>query len=296
MLKEMKYQKGVIGLAVGHPYYGRLIYNLFCSVKAAEPEMPVAVIHGGRALSHLSMQQMSIFDEVIELPENIKGGFSAKLYLNELTPFKETLFFDADMLWLPAKTPSQLFNELSEVDFTGITEGWCDIETLNCDNANQAYYFWADVKEIKEVYKLSEGKLYQWRSEVMYFKKNARTDKFFRKAQSINKNPRLKTVKNFGEHLPDELSINISAAVHGINPHKDKWTPAYWYKLNNDQIPHATDMNSKWYLVSFGSHYSSGTIKRLYDTITKVAMKKLGRAHVFGLHSKRDYLPERAKM
>ncbi len=295
-MSDAERKRGVIALAVGHPYYGRLVYNLFCSVKAAEPDMPVAVIHGGKALSHLSMQQMTIFDEVIELPEHIKGGFSAKLYINELTPFKETLFFDADMLWLSAKTPTQLFEELKDVDYTGITEGWCDIETLNCDNANKAYYFWADVKEIKEVYKLKEGKLYQWRSEVIYFKKTAAIDKFFRKAQSINKNTRLKTTKNFGENLPDELSINISAAIYGIAPHKDKWTPAYWHKLNNDQIPHAGEMNYRWYLVSFGSHYSSGTIKRLYDQICKVAMKKLGRQHIYSLHSKRDYLPERAKM
>lgn len=294
MLKKEK-TRGIILLAFGHSYYGRMCYNLCCTVKATEPEMQVAVIHKGSGLSHLSLNQLQIFDHVIELPDHAQGGFSPKLYLNELTPFTETIFLDADMLWLPNKKPSQLFDELSDVDYTGITEGWCDIETLNCVNANKAYYFWADVKEIKEVYKLEKGKLYQWRSEVIYFKKNAATDKFFKKAQAIYKNPKLKSIKNFGTQIPDELSINISTAIHGIEPHKEKWTPAYWHKLNGDRIPTGGEL-VRWYLVGFGGNFASGSIKKLYDQVSSVAMKKLGRQHIFSLHSKSSYLPERAKM
>lgn len=283
-------------MVYGHPYFGRHCFNLCASLKAAE-DIPVAVVHAGKALSHLSEHQLQIFDHIIPMPESISdaGGFAPKLYLNEVTPFEETLFLDADMLWLPYRKPSELFDALQESDYTGITEGWCDIATLNCDEANKAYYFWADVKEIKEAYKLKEGKMYQWRSEVVYFKKTAKTEKFFKKAQSIHKNPKLKTIKKFGEHVPDELAINISAAINGIAPHKEKWTPAYWYSLNRDRVPIMSELQ-RWYLISFGGKDAMGTIKKLYDSVASVALRKLGRAHLFSLHGKSSYLPERAKI
>lgn len=292
MLKE----KGILLLCFGHAYFGRLAYNLCATIKAVE-DIPVAVVHGGKALSHLSETQLAIFDHVIQLPEHIGnvGGFAPKLYLNELTPFEETLFLDVDMLWLPYRKPSELFEALKDVEYTGITEGWCDIETLNCDNINKAYYFWADLNEIKTVYKLKEGKIYQWRSEVVYFKKTARVEKFFKKAQAIYANPKLKTVKKFGTHIPDELAINIAAAIVGIEPHKEKWTPAFWYSLNRDRVPGMTEL-SRWFLVSFGGKDAMGAIKKLYDSVASQAFKKIGRQHLFSLHSKSSYLPERAKI
>lgn len=257
--------------------------------------MPVAVVHAGKALSHLSEHQLAVFDYIIPLPEHISnaGGFAPKLYLNELTPFEETLFLDADMLWLPYRKPSELFESFGEAEYTGITEGWCDIETLNCDHINKGYYFWADIAEIKNVYKLKEGKLYQWRSEVIYFKKTAKTDKFFKKAQGIYANPKLKTVKKFGTHIPDELAINISAAHFGITPHKERWTPAYWYSLNRERVPVISELE-RWYLVSFGGKDAMGAIKKLYDSVASAALKKLGRQHLFSLHPKSSYLPERS--
>lgn len=290
----MRIKRGIILIATGHPYYGRMAYNLACTIKASE-DVPIAVVYSGAGLSHLSMQQLNIFDQVIPLPEAIGPGFAPKLYLNELSPFDETIFFDADMLWLPKRKPSELFDELAPHDYTGITEGWHDLDHQEQKHVNQAYYFWADIVEISKVYGIKSGKIYQWRSEVIYFKKNELTDRFFKTAQQIHDNPGLESIRRFGTYVPDELAINISAAIHGIHPHKTNWTPAYWHKLNRDIIPEPSSLH-QWYLMSFGSNFASGSLKKIYDQIAKAAFIKLKRQHMFSLHSKKGYLPERVKM
>lgn len=262
------------------------------TIKVAE-NIPVAVVHSERSLSHLSEQQRSIFDKLIPLPENIPVGFAPKLYLNELTPFDETIFLDADMLWLPNKKPSELFNQFDNIQYTGITEGFVDLSKMDTSTSNSGYHFWADVNEIKDVYKLKDGRIYQWRSEFIYFKKNKEVNKFFKQAQKINENPRLSTAMKFGTNYPDELAINISAAIHGFRPHADKWTPAYWHKVHNDQIPRSME---GWYLISFGGNSTNGQVRKLYDNITKSALSRLGRQHVFSLFQKKQFLPERFKM
>lgn len=294
MLKEKT--KGVVTIATGHPYYGRMSYNLACTLKAAEPDLQVAVIFEGRALSHLSENQIKIFDQVIELPAHIKTGFGPKLYLNELSPFDETLYLDADMLWLPNKKPSDLISEFTGIEYTGITEGYYDLATDSREFANSIYYFWAEPLEIKEVYKLSEGKLYQWRSEVIYFKKTARINKFFKKAQAIHRNSKLKSQTKFGDQIPDELGINISAAINDIHPHAFKWTPAYWHKLHKDVVPDLVSLSNNWYIISFGGNFINGSATKIYDQIMKVTMNKLGIQHVFSIISKKSFAPERAKM
>lgn len=283
---------GIIIIATHHPYYGRMAYNLACSIKAVE-NIAVAVVTDKTGIAHLGAHQRNIFDHIIDLPEHISSGFEPKLYAYELSPFDKTLLLDADMLWLHKRTPSELFASLAGHQYTGITEGYSigDDET----NIRQDYYYWADLKEVKEVYNLHDKKIYQWRSEVMYFERSEKVESFFKTAQQIYKNPQLNTIRKFGDKIPDELAINISAAIHDIEPHKVKWIPAYWHKLNKDLVPEPHEIFN-YYLVSFGSHWSYPSVKKLYDKVASVAMRKLNRQHVFSLHSKKEFLPERIKM
>ena len=288
--------RGIVIMATRHPYYGRMAYNLACTIKASEQDFKVAVVHDAIGLKHLGPHQSDVFDYRILLPEHYPTGFATKLYADLLTPFDQTLVLDADMLWLFKRTPSELFDSLKDISYTGITEGWVDVADMGDDShVRKDYHFWADREEIKKVYALTSGILYQWRSEVMYFEKTETVSKFFATARDINRNPKLDSVLKFLDKIPDELSINISSAIHGIEPHKKLWTPAYWHKMNNDITRNPADLVN-WYLVSFGNHWSNSSVKKLYDRIASIALKKLGRQHVFSLHSKKEYLPERIKM
>lgn len=288
--------RGILIIANRHPYYGRLAYNLACTIKARE-DMPIAVVTDNIGLLHLGDHQKNIFDRIIPLPQDYPVGFATKLYADLLTPFDQTLLLDADMLWLLDRTPTDLFETLDGVSYTGITEGWIDLSnTSDKSHVRKDYHFWASVDEIKEVYNLEKGILYQWRSEVIYFEKTPAVTTFFKTARNINSNPKLKSIIKFVDKVPDELSINISSAIHGIEPHKKLWTPAYWHSLNDGRVLYPGNLGQQWYLVSFGNHWSDSPVIKMYDRIARIAFKQLGRQHMFSLHSKKEYLPERIKM
>lgn len=285
--------KGILIIVNGHPQYGRMAYNLCMSIKAIE-NFPVAVAGDERALSHLSENQLMVFDKIIELPDGLPVSSGVKLWAAELTPFEETILLDADMLWMPKKTPSQLFESLKDTEFTAITEGYYDTEGT-VHEIHPMYFFWADPKEIMEKYNITKGKIYQWRSEVMYFKTSEKITEFFKLAQQVYQNPRLDTLKRYAEGVADELGINVAAAVNNMHPHIYKWAPSYWNKMFGNQIPPHPKLYEDYYLMSFGSSMASTQLKQFYNRIMKAAAYKLGLQHLFTLQSKRDYLPERIK-
>lgn len=272
--------RGIILIATGHANYAKMAYNLAVTIKAVEG-VQIAVIHDG--LPHLSDEQKSIFDFTIELPATYDKGFGAKLHLDELTPFKKTLFLDVDMLWL-GWNPSRIFDELAGVGFTAITEG-------HSDAINYKYYFWADPEEIKTAYKVA--KVWQFRSEVMYFETGT---KIFKKARELRPERKLKSVRKFGELIPDELFFNIAAAILNIDPHVPNWMPAYWPRMHGEVIPTLKSLYSSHYLLSFGSNTVSPGMKKIYDNVMQVAAYKLGIPYLYKLKSKKEWAPGRLKI
>lgn len=278
--------RGIILVATGAPFYGRMAYNLTVSIKALE-DIPVTVIYNGAALSHLSEKQKGIFDKLIEIPSL---AFAAKLTLCDHSPYDHTLYLDADMVWMPEKKPSALFDELKDVVFTCITEGYYDYGEAK-SYANDMYHFWADPIEAAAKWKL-DGKFYQYRSEVMYFTKEAKP--LFDLAKKVYAAPRV-NVKKFAGHVPDELAINIAASKLGIQPHVYKWKPAYWHRLHGEgrSLP---EIMYDYYLLSAGGNFASATMKMCYNNVCKAAHRKLGLQYLFPLESKRSVMPDRIKM
>jgi hypothetical protein len=278
--------KGIIMVAQGAPFYGRMAYNLAVTIKANE-NIPICVLHGGNGLSHLSEKQKGIFDHIIEIKST---AFGAKLTLCDYTPFGQTLYLDCDMAWMPGKLPSDIFKELETVTFTSITEGFYDLDN-NKDEGNPMYHYWCSPQEAKLKYKLT-GKFYQWRSEIMYFTKDAK--KLFDLAKKIYASPKI-GVKSFAGQLPDEMAINIAACSLGIEPHLYKWKPAYWHRLHGEgkSLP---DIMYQYYLMSMGGNFASNTMKTCYNNICKAAHRKLGLQYLFLPDSKKSVLPERLKI
>lgn len=279
-------KQGIILVATGAPFYGRMAYNLAVTIKAAE-DIPITVLHAGNGMAHLSQKQLDIFDEIKEI-ETV--SFAAKLTLLDHSPYERTLYFDADMVWLPGKLPSDLFKELEAVTFTSITEGHYDYST-NTNHGNGMYHFWADPVEAAAMWQLT-GKFYQWRSEVIYFNRDAA--ELFDLAKKVYNNP-LVNVKQFAGHTPDELAINIAASKLGIEPHIYKWKPAYWHRLHGEGKGLAEIMNA-YYLLSVGGNFASALMKTCYNNVCMAAHRKLGLQYLFTLQSKKSVMPDRIKM
>jgi len=279
-IKQIEMNKGIIIIATGHPYYGRMAFNLALSIKAVE-NIPIALIYRPPGINHLNEDQRKLFDHLILLTDSFGNGFATKLFLDQLTPFDETLYLDSDMLYLPFVKPSEFMSTLKGIEYTGITEG-------STDDPNPGYYFWADPDELKKVYGVDP--VYQWRSELIYFEKGTQV---FSKARELDPANELSSTKKFAGQIPDELYLNIATAILKIRPHVYKWRPAYWPRMHGDYIK--PELNG-YYLVSFGSNYASPQMKSLYQRISKNAAATLGMQHEFELHSKRSFLEDRKKM
>ncbi len=280
-------EQGVIIIAVGDPQYGRLAYNLALTIKAAGPAH-ITVVRTSKSLAHLNEQRLNFFDNIIDLPTDAPLGCGAKIWAYDISPYKKTLLLDADMLWLPEKMPGDLFFELDGTPFTAITEGY------DPGDVNNAYFFWANPAEIRERYTITADKLYQWRSEVMYFERCAQTRAFFTTAKKVYRKPMLTSEKLFANGTADELAIGVAAGVHNMHPHKYKWSPSYWHLLNGSNFPGLGTLYANYWLVSFGARWATENSKNIYNRLVKAACYKIGGVqHVFPLISKKEYLKER---
>ena len=110
--------KGIVLIATGHANYGMLAHNLAMSL-SCNTDLPITLACDASGGSHLHAVHRLLFDKIIDVPQKMThtngmfNGVKAKLYLNELTPYKETLFIDADTIWCPKKRVEELFKEVT---------------------------------------------------------------------------------------------------------------------------------------------------------------------------------------
>lgn len=289
----LKQETGILLLAIGHPYYGRMAYNLAMSIKAVDASVNITLVYTDTAIAHINQRNMWVFDNKMPYPQTEKP-FGVKLELYDLTPYERTLYIDVDALWVNKKSPAALFEQLKGVPFTGITEGFHDYANPTKSEPSKNYFFWADLEEIRSIWALT-GKIYQWRSEFMYFEKSEAVQEMFDLAQSVY-HTNIKSVKLFADNIPDELAFNIAACVHEIHPHIYKWRPSYWDRLNGDSMPPIEALQNSYYIISCGSNASGGALKRVYDRITAACAYRLKLQHVFPLISKKEMLINRQLM
>jgi hypothetical protein len=239
-------------------------------------------VHSGAALSHLNERQREIFDYAI--PALLEPNCGAKLHAYEHSPFERTLVLDADMLWLPGKKPSELFAELEGVEFTCISEG-------NSDKPAGHYFFWAGLEEIRTRYNVK--KVWQLRTEVMYFTKSPENEAVFADAVKVFAAPGLATIKKFAHGVPDELAMNIACAIHEVEPHRADWKPSYWARLHRDVIPEPAQLYRDYYLISAGGNHATPTLQKFYNSLVKAQARKVGHNPIFSLQDKFQFLNER---
>lgn len=291
MLKK----SGVAIVAIGHPYYGRMAFNLAKTIKAVDNNCPIQLITNGNALNHVSKKELFVFDYITDT--EITNGFECKLHIDLLSEFENTLLLDADCVWVNAKSPIYHIEMLEKsCNFTGITEGMHNFDNQLLNDINNKYYFWADLAEMQQKYDLS-GVIYQWRTECMYLKQCEQVKDLFETARYVYANAnQLTSIKMFAHNVPDELAFNISACVHKMHPHKYKWRPSFWHRLYGETAPQIDELKEQYLILSCGSNTNTGNVKKIYDRIVKAASYKLGLQHVFQLINKREMMPSRQQM
>lgn len=292
MLKET----GILLLALGHPYYGRMAYNLAMSIKAVDSTVDITLVYTEGAIAHINQRNMFVFNNKMLYPDT-EQPFGAKLNIYELSPYQRTLYIDVDTLWINKKSPSDLFEKLNGIPFTGITEGFHDYDDPSKSDHSKNYFFWADLEEIKQIWQQVGDRIHQWRSEFIYFEKCDKIEGLFYDMKcAYEQSHSMKSVKKFANHVPDELAINIATSAHNINPHIYKWQPTYWDRLNGGAMPTIEELQSKYYVISCGSNANGGALRRVYDRVCAASAYKLKLQHVFPLISKKEMLINRQLM
>lgn len=282
-------KRGVIIIATTSPYYGRMAYNLAATIKAYN-DLDVTIVCDAAAVSHLTTEHMKVFDKMLVTD---KKGVELKLQLPKLSPYQYTLYMDADMV-VTSPRLTELFDRLKGTHFTSTNEGYYDIDSKS-DCSNDKYLWWADINNTIRAYKL-KGRIYKLRSEFMYFEKSSIGKKIFALAEKINADPLVK-VRSFGHGLPDEFSIQIACSLLGINPHENKWQPAWWPFLHQSIPVDVYKLRDNYYAMSLGGNGNyNDSVRYLYQMYTDYSTRQLGLPAPFSLVSKKQILPERKEL
>lgn len=260
-----KTEQGVLILALGHRTYVEKAFNLALSIRATSPTMHITLVHSNN-ISELSAQQRFIFNKFIEckseyytLDDGTKSYIKAKLYLDKITPYKRTLFLDADMIMSPYKTLDTLFEQLSGKEFVMI-----------CRGEDKDFSQWVDAEEVCNNYNIQ--KYYDCSSELMYFES---TD-IFEDARIIHEEITNGKIwfRKFANGIPDEPPIIIAMLQKFGIPDQVPFKPSYWQPVEK----HMKDIEiwNNYYLLSMGGKVNDVRIVKVYNNIVKWYSEHIG--------------------
>lgn len=250
--------KGIVTIAMKHPLYGKYAYNLALSAKSADMNVQVAVIADEEGLRHLHPGQRMIFDYIIE-PKS-KKPLVNKFHLINLSPFEETLFVDADMIFSPMADFNEFWKSMTTVEWTMANRGKDDIV--------KGISEWTTKEDIAEAY----GEVEQWydlSSEWIYFKKNDLSYSIFANAEMYYEDDKLK-VREFAGDRPDEPYFNLSLISVNHKPHQAPYQPTYWQPAMKG-FPGVMGIKKGWIAFSVGGKSIPQQQMQVYDELAKNA-------------------------
>lgn len=287
----MKTNKGILLLALGSPYYGAWAWNLAAGIKYANPETKVSIAYKGNSMQFIQQVQ-SIFDHIIEIPDACvsRNGFEsfirAKTCLYNLSPYDETIYIDADVIWFYNRSIEPLWEEINKTDFTMGCRG---INDLNADPR----MIWCKAPELLSAYGCST--VYNLSSEFIYFKKTAAVKEFFALAQHYFDNPSVEYTL-FDGTVPDELAFQIAMMKCKVKPHRDHYLPFYWEPYHKKNLIAPEIYSKEWFGYSIGGNSVNPSQKLLYDSLAVLYGKSFGAKHPFRCYSKKDLFKNREKV
>lgn len=276
-------------IAAGHPYYGKMAAALAATLKAADVNTNIHLAHTGEALKYLSEEEKALFNSNAGIPakyytyKNEPKYIMAKMYIEELSPFEETIFLDSDIAWLK-KPVADLFAQLSSYAITFANRG-----------ANSKQSVWADIDTVKKAYNVEAEKYYSLHSEFIYFKKNEEVKNFFKCAQKTYSSLKVSTTV-FAGAIADELPFTIACMLTKMYPHADNFTPIFWQQGEKKRLHVSQLSNAGFYGLSMGGHYNPKESVMNYKILVNAAYHKLGLKNPFKWKDKRSFLPERSKI
>ena len=283
---------GILLIAIdawGSGFYYQLAYNMALSLKLSYEGIQIAVLTDDKNLKALSNKQKEVFTHIIEVSddewlENYKPNpFKLKTKIYKYSPFAETLYLDADGLFLhPQKKIEDLYNELTKSDFQ-IHE----VARYPIERAHQSGMIWTQPKEkeansfpkLWELYGISDdAEMPETNSSFIFWKKNEANEAYFTMVEH-NYNDRRLPFKDIGTSYPDEMAWNISSAQLKHYSAVPNYKPCYleWDNTTKD----LEYISSNYWFMMLASGYQPNKLMTFYDNLVKMHRTTFGDTYSF---------------
>lgn len=278
---------GIILIAHGHPYYGKMAAGLAATIKASSCELPIALCFSGYAMSHLNTKEIELFSSLIDINDT-PSGIRAKLMLPELSPFDLTIYLDVDMAWL-GRDVNELLKQCEGYDI--MVKNY---EATPIHKSSDDPKAWARNSDIALAYGFYDELYYHLSSECIVFYNTHEVKNLFRKAQRVYDSPKV-PFRPFAGGMPDELALSIAMMMTGVYPGIQKWEPVFWRQANKAKLQIDT-LREKFFGFSMGGTRCTENEKHIYDVLISSAYHQLGIANPHRWVNKHRFLPERKNL
>lgn len=285
-MNKEKLKRGILLIANGHSNYYHMAVVLAASIRCNDG-LPVCLVTNHA----IHERHQHLFDVVIEPSKKSitqKYGkvekteyIKAKLFMYDYSPFEETIFLDVDQVMISGRNLSSIFEELKDIDLAFSNTGIAEMS------------IWSSIDEVKKLY--GNKPYWNYHSELVYFKKSPSVKSYFEAAKKVYEDNKIKSAVKFSAAaMADELAFQCAAMITGMYPHKENWTPNFWYDratgLEKQKYPYQL---SGYITYSIGGNQIPQRVKDNYNILAKHYFAKLGLSNPYQVEDKRNFLPER---
>jgi hypothetical protein len=284
---------GIVIVALGYELYGSYALNLAISLKVYDQNVKIALLCDPEAISHLTEEEKKFFDQFIFVrPEDLivngkKEYMRFKLLVNKYSPFENTIYLDADNIWLDKKV-SWLFGELFGKDFYIGYNAQFDVKKQR--TSKQGYTYWCrDENEMAKYHKLKNF-IPQTVSGFFFFRKCSFTDLVFDEALKVY-DDRNAPCDNFAGSRPDEYCLNVALAkLDYVQP---EFHPMYFDKLHGAK--EGEEIYKGYWGIAIGGNRVSVRVKDFYNKLVNKYCIMAGLDNPHFHKDKFKNIPERLK-
>jgi hypothetical protein len=193
--------RGIITIAHGDKRYIEMAKMLALSLKLTNPGIARAII------SDLSKEEFDgLYDHYIPYNPAYGKGLSQKLYLDQYSPFDETLFIDSDCL------------VIDSLDSTFKLCGDHSFAVFGDQITSGDWYM--DVAKMCQKFNLASIPLFN--GGTYYFKKNDTTTKIYEQARKLHEQYGELGFHDFRGSINEEPLVAVAMAMNGVEAVDDK--------------------------------------------------------------------------
>lgn len=263
--------KGILTIAIGSHFYGHLAEALAKSVRK-HSTIPISVIADEDGLTGIANPKL--FDQIIEpkfvhyLDNYVFNPFKLKTYIYDYSPYEETLYIDADNIFI--KPLDTLFDTLEGSDFQ-IHE----VKRWTKENWDRCAMVWAknvgvSIQDIIDIYECGDDATYpEYNSSFVWFKKNPKNAEYFGYVKGYYLDRRTK-YKAVGKCYPDELAWNITSAKMNHFGKISGFKPIYhtWESSKKERVPPVAEIMKDYWLLGMAGGYHTPQLVRVYEKLS----------------------------